>query len=165
MQNFLGLPWTADFDPFFSNLQRSFQWPIHRMNDPKTGLQLATQSSCIIYEEWEQWITALGFHERVRHAKVKRFSSVVLNGRRGNFAPSGHSVMSRDNFDCYSWGVLLVSSEWRPGMLLNIHNAQDIRITTKKYLAKMSMVPKPCSGVKLPKAFSALFPANPHPEF
>lgn len=38
MQNLLGLPWTEDFDPSFSNLQRSSEWPIHRMHDHKRAL-------------------------------------------------------------------------------------------------------------------------------
>lgn len=28
-------------------------------------------------------------------------------------------VMSRDLFDCQNWGMLVASSGWRPGMLLN----------------------------------------------
>ena len=66
-----------------------------------------------------------------RILKLKLFillaSPVVLN-QRGFLLPRGYLATSGDIFDCHSreWeGLLLASTRWRPGMLLNV--LQDVQ--------------------------------------
>jgi hypothetical protein len=57
------------------------------------------------------------------------YSSEVYN-HEDDFAPSETLTMSSDNFEWQNCGMLLESNCYRPGVLLNVCNAQDAPLHT-----------------------------------
>ena len=87
-------------------------------------------------------------HERASGVALSQ--AVVLPWGQGSFAPRGDLVMSGDTVGCYIWekGLLLASSDYRPGMLLNILRCARQPSITKNDLTQNSTakVEKPWSN-------------------
>jgi len=98
-------------------------------------------------------ITAVGVLVGIRHAQVKGLVHWFMNrwgreegwGEMGaDFALREHWTMSRGNFASHNWKKPCSTP----------HRTQDHLPTTKRCLAKMSMVLNLCSSFESPKAFS-----------
>lgn len=59
-------------------------------------------------------------HSVVRNNRISMTATDQWFPTRDDVIARGHVAVSGDNSDCCSWGPVLASSGWRPGMVLNI---------------------------------------------